>query len=430
MREELEFKQETIDSLNSQIMDLYKSMDGNTNALLEKEDEILELSQVIETNSEQLRVFEERCEEYERTIQEMEGKLRDVEEKHSKAANATDDVKIGLEQRIQELEAIVQELDGKNKEQLEKLKKFAVNLKKKVAQCNELEQQLRRQAEGGDTSEKDQLLEAKQRQIEEGQKKIQALEENVESLTEELNLREDEVAQAEGIAKEWKRKCQDIEREQERQRQTVQEEAVQKAASHAVEQQQKQENTSELRDKILQLEQALAETNQHFEEKDASMKELHASKVELEEKIAAMSGTLEVKVKEVEKCKILIKKRMKEIQELKQKQEAAGKAVDQGANFAQEEVIQSLRSQVQVRFNYTRVPLLYYNPLLSLPLSLSPRNWSTIARKPKYTRRRSKRTRSTSSLWRMKSGSWTKRSGSWRRESPPSNRVETQWSRR
>lgn len=346
-KEEIQFKQETIDTLNSQIMDLYKSMDGNATALLEKEDEILELNQVIEGNNTQLRVFEEKCTAFEDTIEEMETKLREVEEKHSKAANATDDVKIGLEQRIQELEAIVQELDAKNKEQLDKLKKFAANLKKKVAQCNELEEQLKRQgaaaatAEEGRDSEKDQLLEMRERQIADSQRKIQALEESVERLTEELNQREDELAETESTSKEWMRKCQEMTRELE-----VRHEQHQQSAQRVLESQQQQQDNSEFVEKIVLLEQALAETDQHYREKDETIKELAASKSELEEKISALSGSLEVKVKEVEKCKILIKKRMKEIQELKQNKPPV--AAEPVPNFAQEEVIQSLRSQLQV----------------------------------------------------------------------------------
>lgn len=337
-REEIQFKQDTIDTLNGQIMELYKSMDGNANLLLEKEDEIADLNQVIEDNNEKLKTLTMMCATFESTIQEMETKLRDVEEKHSKAANATDDVKIGLEQRIRELEVIVHDLDEKNKEQLEKLKKFAANLKKKVAQCNDLEKQLKRHAEEAvsqmaaqSAETNNQLLEMRGQQVEDSQRMIQSLEASIQCLTDKLRHSENELVQADISSKELMRKYQDMERgmfvEQERHQQSAAE---------------KKSDQSDLQEKIVQLEQALAETNELFMLKDLNIKELATAKGELESKIDTLAESLEVKAKEVEKCKILIKKRMKENKELNT--QISLNPVD---SLAKDETIQLLRSQLQ-----------------------------------------------------------------------------------
>lgn len=147
-KEELLHKQETIDTLNNQIIDLYKTMEENSNKITEKEDEMQYLQEISESSREEIRKLHENLSENSETINDLRMQLaergRENEFLQQKSAQPVSD------QRVKELELQILSLETKNKEQLDKLKKFAANLKKKQAQCTDLEAKL---AAGGNTNE-------------------------------------------------------------------------------------------------------------------------------------------------------------------------------------------------------------------------------------------------------------------------------------
>lgn len=144
-KEEVMHKQETIDTLNSQIIDLYKTMEENSNKIIEKEDELQYLQEINDSNREEIKSLNQKVSECNKTISDLRSELsRNVRENEklqqkSAASPAVDPEAV---KRVAELESEVQKLETKNKEQLDKLKKFAANLKKKQAQCTELEEKL------------------------------------------------------------------------------------------------------------------------------------------------------------------------------------------------------------------------------------------------------------------------------------------------
>lgn len=143
---ELRNKQETIDSLNSQIMDLYKIMEENANKVIEKEDELNYLQEIIDRNEHQLQTLNDKFNRTEDKVQKLELELQKKSQEmealnqQCKAVDKNDEI----EEIKKKHEITIKDLESKNKEQLEKLKKFAANLKKKNAQCSELEQKLER----------------------------------------------------------------------------------------------------------------------------------------------------------------------------------------------------------------------------------------------------------------------------------------------
>lgn len=141
-KEELLHKQETIDTLNTQIIDLYKSMEENSNKLIEKEDEIQYIQEISDGNKEEIRKAFDRISSADKTINDLKNqlskKIHETELLQQKAP--AHDPK--LEERIKQLENENHSLEAKSKEQLDKLKKYAANLKKKQAQCAELEEKL------------------------------------------------------------------------------------------------------------------------------------------------------------------------------------------------------------------------------------------------------------------------------------------------
>ncbi|KXJ69645.1 hypothetical protein RP20_CCG026326 [Aedes albopictus] len=131
--DEIEHKQETIDALNNQIIELYKTMEDNANKIIEKEDEVQYLQELLESKKDEIQMQYEKLTMANKTIEDMRSKL---EEALSMPAPVVD------ETQLNELKEKNQNLDVKNKELLEKLKKFAANLKKKNSQCQELEEKL------------------------------------------------------------------------------------------------------------------------------------------------------------------------------------------------------------------------------------------------------------------------------------------------
>ncbi|GAB0097054.1 hypothetical protein DMENIID0001_126460 [Sergentomyia squamirostris] len=142
LKTELDHKDETITTINNQIMELYALLEQKNVQLLDREDEIIYLKDLHKTAVDQLNQTIATNDQMKRSVDQLRQELRDIEQKNARVANATDDVKIGLEKRIQELEDKVTDSEGKRREQLEKLKKFAANLKKKTQHCTDLEAEI------------------------------------------------------------------------------------------------------------------------------------------------------------------------------------------------------------------------------------------------------------------------------------------------
>ncbi|XP_037038202.1 protein lava lamp isoform X2 [Bradysia coprophila] len=144
---ELRNKQETIESLNGQIMELYKVMEENANKVIEKEDEVNYLQELIDRNEQQVQTLKDKCSTLDNVVRKLEAELqkksKEIEalsqqQQQSKVVDNSEEI----ENLKKKYELTVAELESKNKEQLDKLKKFAANLKKKNAQCVELEHKL------------------------------------------------------------------------------------------------------------------------------------------------------------------------------------------------------------------------------------------------------------------------------------------------
>ncbi|KAG5683099.1 hypothetical protein PVAND_012402 [Polypedilum vanderplanki] len=145
-KEALLHKQETIDTLNTQIIELYKSMEENANKVIEKEDEMQYLQEIVDSNREEIRKTHDKLTTADKTIDDLRtqlmNKVHEIELLQQKtiASPVAHDNK--SDEKIKQLEAEIKALDTKNKEQHDKLKKYAANLKKKQAQCTELEEKL------------------------------------------------------------------------------------------------------------------------------------------------------------------------------------------------------------------------------------------------------------------------------------------------
>ncbi|XP_059617850.1 protein lava lamp-like [Phlebotomus argentipes] len=152
---EVSLKNDTIDTVNRQIMDLYASLEEKNSQILDKDDEITYLRDLQKTTADQLHQSTHGSDQLKRLIDQLRRQLGEVEQNNARVANATDDVKIGLEKRIQELEDKLMDSEVKRREQLEKLKKFAANLKKKTQQCTDLEAEVIKRSEETDAVRKD-----------------------------------------------------------------------------------------------------------------------------------------------------------------------------------------------------------------------------------------------------------------------------------
>ncbi|XP_055526911.1 protein lava lamp [Wyeomyia smithii] len=130
--EEIAAKQETIDTLNNQIIELYRSMEENANKIIEKEDEVQYLQDLLDAKKDEVHMLEDKIIDKDNSLKKMEQLLAEVRAQQPVVDEA----------RVRELETQNQQLDVKNKELMDKLKKFAANLKKKNAQCQQLEEKL------------------------------------------------------------------------------------------------------------------------------------------------------------------------------------------------------------------------------------------------------------------------------------------------
>lgn len=117
--EELANKQSTIETLNQQIMDLYKSMEGHTLDIADKDDDIERLQDALDRNKAELQMLNN-------------GNLT--------SKNRIMQLETEVQQKSGEWSTERSELENKIKEQHEKMKKFAANLRKRNAQCSELEE--------------------------------------------------------------------------------------------------------------------------------------------------------------------------------------------------------------------------------------------------------------------------------------------------
>ncbi|XP_039961626.1 protein lava lamp [Bactrocera tryoni] len=135
---ELSNKQETIEMLNQQIIDLYKTMEENANNIIDKEDEIASLQETLDSNSKELERLRKDNVEQKTVVDKL------LIELHSHRATVEQLPQLEselqrLEEETKKLDSNNKELEKRNKDQLEKLKKYAANLKKRAAQCQELE---------------------------------------------------------------------------------------------------------------------------------------------------------------------------------------------------------------------------------------------------------------------------------------------------
>lgn len=135
---ELSNKQETIETLNQQIIDLYKTMEENANSIIDKEDEIAGLQQTIDSNSKELVGLRKDNEQQKTVVDKLLIELHNHRVTIEQVPQLESEVQ-RLLQANQKLDNSNKELEKRNKEQLEKLKKYAANLKKRTAQCQELE---------------------------------------------------------------------------------------------------------------------------------------------------------------------------------------------------------------------------------------------------------------------------------------------------
>ncbi|XP_058444086.1 protein lava lamp-like [Malaya genurostris] len=133
-KNEADLKQETIDTLNGQIVELYKTMEDNATRIIEKEDEVQFLQELLDAKNDEIQMLQTKLTTNQTSLDAVHKQLQEA-----LAVPIPPAIDVS---RLEELEASNRELDGKNKDLMEKLRKFAANLKKKHAQCQELEDKL------------------------------------------------------------------------------------------------------------------------------------------------------------------------------------------------------------------------------------------------------------------------------------------------
>ncbi|XP_073834339.1 lava lamp [Musca autumnalis] len=183
---ELSNKQDTIDTLNQQIIDLYRTMEENSNKIIEKEDEIAELQEEINNNRELMQQLDLKLEnsdkERQQLIQQLsllKAQLSEVEHRYEEQS-----------QQVQQLQAGHDQLEHRNKEQLEKLKKYAANLKKKALQCQEFENRLKEvQSQVCDNKELEELRTANENLMQQ----LDATKQQFNATSQQLVVKEEEL---------------------------------------------------------------------------------------------------------------------------------------------------------------------------------------------------------------------------------------------
>ncbi|XP_053682254.1 protein lava lamp [Sabethes cyaneus] len=257
-KEDIAAKQETIDTLNNQIIELYKSMEENANKIIEKDDEVQYLQELLECKKDEIQMLQEKLTDKDNSLEKVHQLLAEA-----KAHPVVD------ETRVREFEARNQELDAKNKELMDKLKKFAANLKKKNVQCQQLEEKLA-----------------------ESQQQMEELR-SAPTCEEELRAENEELAQKMHHLNNELHKLLQQKYSLESEKQAIQHELVEL---------QERGRLAEL--KVQEVEQKLAQASQELADRQAELGTLQED-----------ASSKSVKI---EKCKAIIKEKNKEIQRLQE----------------------------------------------------------------------------------------------------------------
>ncbi len=322
---ELRNKQETIDSLNGQIMELYKVMEENSNKVIEKEDELNYLQELIDRNEQQIKTLKDKCDVSDNIIRKLEAELqakhREIEtisQQHSKAIDQSDEI----ENLKKKYETTIADLELKNKEQLDKLKKFAANLKKKNAQCTELEQKLEKAERSPDDDNR--MVELTQ--------KIQNLQQLLFEKDQEINVMKHEFSrvavtvqqsssvvpdtQHDHIIEELKSTHADEIAELNHQLSDARSQLTELNRSYNSDLANKFAELENLNQRMNEKVQMMDELTVNVERKNAEVMSLQNSLKELNANLATVSEDLKSKNVKIEKCRAVIKEKNQMIQKL------------------------------------------------------------------------------------------------------------------
>ncbi|XP_058063965.1 protein lava lamp [Anopheles bellator] len=119
MWQSVQHKQETIDTMNAQIIELYRTIEERCNELAECKNQLNDTASALNAKDAQISSLKLGNEKLSSRIANLEVEQQTIQ--------------------TEQLEKVKENLTQKNEELLEKLKKFAANLKKKNTQCNDLE---------------------------------------------------------------------------------------------------------------------------------------------------------------------------------------------------------------------------------------------------------------------------------------------------
>lgn len=320
--EDLHYKQETIDSLNNQIIDLYRTINEcnlKCDQMIIHQDELEEVIDRKTRECEDLKVqLQKHIREKDMLVKEMNEKADEMEKLRSSVSSSSDQ-----STRITELEKSLADMDSKNKEQLDKLKKFAANLKKKVAQCTELENKLANQESISpesiiDLNELKNEKELLQLKYNEKAQTCLQLEQEISILKSELNKTHDSVQQSafnKETIEELNFTIKRLQEESKIQTNTIsrlENQLIELKSVHDIEIN-KRENSLNL------LEHEIEKLNQMMNDKDSVLesnkRELNSINDKIKE-IDLLKDDVKNKNIKIEKCKAVIKEKMKEINRL------------------------------------------------------------------------------------------------------------------
>lgn len=262
-KDEIAHKQETIDTLNGQIIDLYKTMEENSNKIIEKEDELQYLQELLDSKKDEIHMLHEKLAESQRSIEVVQKQL---EKALSVPAQPTQD--------FTALEDKNRELNNKNKELMEKLKKFAANLKKKNLQYQEIEQKFNTTCQ--------ELEELKQLSVAGTGPAVDELKEENEELSQKMHHLNNELHKL-----------------------------LQQKYSLESEKQTTQATINALQEQLLSLEAKAREAESKLEQTTSLF-------AEQQKQLEVVQEDLTSKNVKIEKCKAIIKEKNKEIQRLQE----------------------------------------------------------------------------------------------------------------
>lgn len=295
-------KQETIETLNQQIMDLYAAMEQQGAELNDKDEEINKLQDSVDGNLREIRSLKERSQSYDKRIKDADGKLAEKEK---------------------EMLNIQTDLEAKNKEQLEKLKKFAANLKKKNSQYSDLELKYKElealkdgRSSDGDSCENtkdntvnEKLLEEQKREIDRLQEEVKIL--HLETKRESVQLQQSSANAPLHEYEELKNVVTNLENIIQNKDSEILGLQQNIGHSHA-----ELENIKlRLSEKVMLVDQFTSET----QAKTAEILELRDTLItfnEVKEQLVETDADLKLKNIKIEKCKAIIKEKNREIKRL------------------------------------------------------------------------------------------------------------------